>query len=90
MLIFLRRETRGHCRRQMRIIQRGGTSKVKFASRLGHDRRTTVVSGTRRGKEVTVKDTGGSHSHFLGLSSVLTAAIVARYVRTARYGSRWP
>ena len=33
-----------------------------------------MVSGNRRGKEVTVKDTGGSHSHFLGLNSVLTAA----------------
>jgi len=34
-----------------------------------------VVSGKRRGKEVTVKDTGGSHFHFLGLlSSVLTVA----------------
>ena len=35
-----------------------------------------VVSGKRRRKEVTVKDTGGSHSHFLGLlSSVLTLAM---------------
>jgi len=34
-----------------------------------------VVSGKQRGKEMTVKDTGGSHSHVLGLSSVLTAAV---------------
>ena len=62
----------------MRIIQRGGTLKVKFVSRLGHDRRVSTRRGWSRvsgcGKEVTVKDTGGSHSHFLGLSSVLTAA----------------
>ena len=51
----------------MRISQRGGTLKVKFVSRLSHDRRwwrvstRRVVSGKRRGKEMTVKDTGGSH-----------------------------
>jgi len=80
----------------MRIIQRVGTLKVKFASRLGHNRRSCrytawVVSGKQCGKEVTVKDTGGSHSHFLGLlSSVLTAACNTRITIVARYGSRWP
>jgi len=47
----------------------------KIASRLGHDRRVDTRLGGLRGKEVTVKDTAGSHSHFLSLSSVLTVAV---------------
>ena len=57
-----------------------GTLKVEFVSHdvVDNDGRVgtlRVVSGKRRrGKEVTVKDTGGSYSHILCLSSVLTAA----------------